>query len=206
MRTLFLAVSLLSLAALPACKPKEVAPKGPAGAGVTTPDKLTLEAPKIEAPDQTVEPLLYANGFGSLTIGMTKEQVIKVAGEPDPNYPPPIPDSNCEIMSTLTYPELELMLEDGKLTRVTMHIAKYKTDKGIIIGATADEVKAAYGATLKIEPHKYYEAPAEYLTAWEAGDGSNAASRGVRYETNEKGIVTLAHAGSPSIEYVEGCL
>ena len=62
-------------------------------------------------------------------------------------------------------------------------------------------MRKGYGRVLEVTPHKYADAPAHYLTYW-----ATPAKRGVRYETDEKGVVTIVHVGGPSIEYVEGCL
>lgn len=86
-----------------------------------------------------------------------------------------------------------------------------KTDRGLGPGDTAAEVKAAYGDAAVASPHKYEEAPAEYLTVWATGAEDepyvrSPDARGVRYEVDGSGTVDLIHAGGPSIQYVEGCL
>ena len=61
-------------------------------------------------------------------------------------------------------------------------------------------MRAAYGRALQVEPHEYIGEPAHYLTVWTVPD-----KRGVRYETDEKGIVRQMHAGTETIRYIEGC-
>jgi hypothetical protein len=68
------------------------------------------------------------------------------------------------------------------------------------VGSTIDEVRKAYGAALVTEPHKYESPPAEYLTFW-----LKPEKRGVRFETDLNGKVEAIHAGTSSIQYVEGC-
>jgi hypothetical protein len=54
-------------------------------------------------------------------------------------------------------------------------------------------------------PHKYSEAPAEYITVWSMADHRSAAARGLTYEIGTDGRVESIAGGGPSIQYVEGC-
>jgi hypothetical protein len=93
------------------------------------------------------------------------------------------------------------MAQEGRITRISLvRPGPVRTDKGLGVGSTADQVRAAYGAAVRAEPHKYVEAPAQNLTIW-----TRPGQRGVRYETDAKGLVTAVHAGDRSIELVEGC-
>ncbi len=102
------------------------------------------------------------------------------------------------------------MLEADKLTRITIgELSTVKTDRGLGLGDTPDAVKTAYGADAKATPHKYQEAPAEYITWWTAPRAEpyvqDADARGFVYEIDGAGKVGAIHAGGPSIQYVEGC-
>jgi hypothetical protein len=105
-----------------------------------------------------------------------------------------------------------LMVEAGRLTRISLiREAKVKTDRGLGLGVPAAAVRAAYGGKVGATPHKYVEAPAEYLTVWAKGGGpADQAvpphSRGIQYVVDQTGKVATIHAGGPSILYVEGCL
>ena len=54
-------------------------------------------------------------------------------------------------------------------------------------------------------PHKYAEAPSEYITVWSTTDHQSAAARGIKYEIGPDGRVQSIAGGGPSIQYVEGC-
>jgi hypothetical protein len=103
------------------------------------------------------------------------------------------------------------MMEQGKLTRISLvEMSDIDTDRGFGIGDTAASVKAAYGANATVTPHKYQDAPAEYITVWDGGPRSepyvqDEAARGVVYEIDGTGNVGAIHAGGPSIQLVEGC-
>ena len=105
-------------------------------------------------------------------------------------------------------PGLFFMFERGKLTRITAtESSAVATPRGMHVGSTNEEVRKAYGRGLKAEPHHYEDAPneylafpAEYLTFWLKPDRS-----GVRFEMDMQGKVEAIHAGTSSIQYVEGC-
>lgn len=96
---------------------------------------------------------------------------------------------------------LYFMFLDGKLSRISANgTSTIKTPRGIHVGSSADEVRKLYGPKLQAEPHHYTGAPAEYLTYWLKPKAS-----GVRFETDAEGKVETIHAGTDSIELVEGC-
>lgn len=170
-------------------------------------------APPTSAPPapQTPEPAansLTANGYGPLRIGMTRAEIITAMGEdanpdavggPDP--------ASCDMFRPSQAPEgLLVMVEDGVLTSV--HLGRntaVRTDRGLAIGDTAVTVKQAYGTAAQVSPHKYVEAPAEYITVWTTADHDGDAARGLRYEIGDDGRVQGIAVGGPSIQYVEGC-
>ncbi|MGA9582431.1 MAG: hypothetical protein WBR13_10740 [Allosphingosinicella sp.] len=168
-------------------------------------------APAAEAPAADV---LTAEGFGPLRIGMSRAEVVKALGEDsDPDaVGGPDPESCDEFRPARAPEDMLVMIERGRLTGIALvGGSKVATDRGLRLGAGAAAVRAAYGEALRAEPHKYVEAPAEYMTFWtkEApakGQYADAAgARGIRYEIGRDGKVESIHAGGPSLQYVEGC-
>jgi len=146
---------------------------------------------------------LTPDGWGQVRIGMSEAEAVR-------RFRLKVPSSDDGVSSPacreLTFPEggpdLVLMAEDGKITRISAFSGSTtKTDRGFGLGAREADIRRAYGPSLEVGPHKYDDPPAHYLTAWTV-----KGSRGVRYETNQQGVVTTIHAGGPSITYVEGCL
>lgn len=141
-------------------------------------------------------------GWGPVRLGMTRQQVSNVLkagleGEAFDN------EGTCLelIASNETYPGMYFMFLDGKLSRVSVGSPSLvTTPRGIGIGASADEVRAAYGEKLQAEPNHYLQLPAEYLTYWLKPNKS-----GVRFETDAQRKVETIHAGNDSIQYIEGC-
>lgn len=166
-----------------------------------------------DAPQASDPQALTAEGWGPLRIGMTLAQVEAALGpDADPAAVGGAEPEICDQFRPERAPEgLLVMMEQGVLTRISLlRGSRLVTDRGFGLGATAAEIKAAYGADLHAEAHHYLGLPAEYLTVWTDGRPDepyvqDPAARGVRYETDVEGRVTAIHAGGPSIQYVEGC-
>lgn len=194
-RRLLTAAAIVSLAACEAPTPAESVP-------APTPP----EQPSSSAPGANV---LTAQGFGPLRIGMTRAEVEAALGpDSDPKSVGGPDPASCDMFRPARAPEgLSVMLENGVLTSVWVsRDAAVETDRGLNVGDTAAEVRRVHGSAAVAEPHKYVEAPAEYLTVWSTADHSSAAARGLKYEIGLDGKVQTIAAGGPSISYVEGCL
>ncbi len=194
-RRLLLTTAVLALAA---CGAPEPAP---------TPEPAPAPAPSPAAD------VLTAQGFGPLRIGMTRAEVEtalgadsnpEAVGGPDPE--------SCDIFHPARAPQgMMVMVEDGVLTSIWLNRGStLKTDRGFGVGDAATAIKAAYGPTATASPHKYSDAPAEYITTWRVGGAAgyvqNPAARGISYHIGTDGRAEQVAAGGPSIQYVEGCL
>ena len=191
-------IAALSLAACgaPPSEPAD-APAAPAA----PPGPVEPATPAAEA--------LTALGFGPLRVGMTRAEVEAALG-PDAN-PEAVggPDpASCDMFRPERAPEgMLVMVENGVLTSVWLsRNTTVETDRAVNIGDTAAEVKSLYGDAAEVTPHKYVEAPAEYITVWSTADRQSPAARGLKYEIGRDGRVQTIAGGGPSIQYVEGCL
>lgn len=199
-------IPLVAAFAFAACSP--AAEQTPAPAPADMPDVAATPAPSPTSTDT-----LTSEGWGPLRIGMTKDEVTAAAGaDSNPGaVGGPDPES-CDEYRPANAPEgLMVMIQDGKLTRISLvELSSLKTDKGLGIGDTAEAVKSAYGTAATSTPHKYQDAPAAYITAWTGSPRTepyveDPAARGIVYEIDGTGKVGAIHAGDPSIQYVEGC-
>lgn len=206
MRAAILALLLLAGCGGAGSGDNQAAPADTAVASAS-PERLTKAAP---AP----EPVLTAEGFGPLRIGMTRAEVVKALGDDDDPEAVGGPDpASCDEFRPARAPrDMLVMIEEGRLTRISLiDGSRVKTDRGLGLGATAAAVRAAYAAALQAEPHKYEEAPAEYLSAWakdppkDEKSPAPATARGIVFEVGAKGVVQAIGGGGPSILYVEGC-
>jgi hypothetical protein len=172
-------------------------------------------APSTPAPAPTPPPagnVLTANGFGPLRIGMTRAEVEAALGpDANPNAVGGPDPASCDTFHPTRAPEgLTVMVEQGVLTSIWLdNGATIKTDRGFGVGDEASAIKAAYGPTATVTPHKYSAPPAEYITTWSVGGGAgyveNPAARGIAYHISVDGRAEHVAAGGPSIQYVEGC-
>ena len=182
----------------------------PASTASDSNDQAQAKAP---AAPQTA-PILTADGFGPLRIGMTLADVVTTYGpDSDPgSVGGPEPESCDQFRPARAPADLLVMIEEGRLTRISLLSgSEVKTDRGLHLGLSGAQIRAAYGPELRAEPHKYADPPAEYLTVWTRGgpgaDGiASEGSRGIRYEIGSDGNVATIHTGGDSIQYVEGCL
>lgn len=184
-----------------------------AACGGETPAPETPPAPAAEGTPPSsadADEVLTPDGWGPLTIGMTKDEVVTAVGDMRDPDAVGIPGSECVEFQPLRAPDgLWVMLEEGKLTRITVgELSNVKTNTGLGIGDTADAVMAS-NAYIKRSPHKYQDAPAEYLTLWDTPQSEDFVrdvnARGIVFEVDGTGKVGAIHAGGPSIQYVEGC-
>jgi hypothetical protein len=153
------------------------------------------------APVPHAEWHLTVDGWGPVRIGMSRAQVEGALQEKLEGEPLEDEESCIEMVAKGPGDGVLFMFEEYRLTRVSIfEPSKVTTPRGIGIGSSADEVRRAYGARLKAEPHYYEDLPSEYLTYWTLPD-----KRGVRFETDSKRQVQAIHAGTDSIQYVEGC-
>jgi len=193
-RTLMrLGLIALAGASLAACgqRREQTAEAPPPAAGPPAPIEQT------PAPLPTSAPLT-PYGWGKITIDMAEAEAV-AAGLSLPESAKAGPE--CHVLVSRAYPGLLAMVEDGKVSRISVReTTALKTDKGLGVGDTPEAVRAAYGDSLVSLPHKYAPAPAAYLTVW-----SLPNKRGVRYVIGDTGKVAEVHVGGPSIEYVEGC-
>jgi len=207
---MFKAVALALPLLAAACSEQAAPPPANDTAETAAPAQATPAAP---ASDPKGPPPLTAEGWGPLRIGMTLAEVNAALGpDSDPEaIGGPDPES-CDQFRPGRAPEGMLaMIEEGRLTRISLiDDSKVKTDRDLGIGIPASVVRATYGSALQTTPHKYQEAPAEYLTIWAKGGGPidravPPHSRGIQYVVDSTGKVETIHAGGPSILYVEGC-
>lgn len=148
-------------------------------------------------------PPLTPDGWGELRIGMSEAEAVRKFRLNVPSDDDGVSSEACrELAFPKGGPDLVAMAENGRISRISAYDGStIRTDRGFGVGSREADIRKAYGGKLRVETHKYDEEPAHYLTSWTV-----PGKRGVRYETDQKGVVHTVHVGGPSIEYVEGCL
>lgn len=157
---------------------------------------------------QPTDRVLTADGWGPLRIGMTRAEIVAAAGE-DANPEAvggPEPERCDQFRPSRAPVGLLVMVEEGVLTRISIsRNSDITTPEGVSVGDAGSRVLGALGSRADVEPHKYWQSPAKYLTVWREA-ASSGERRGIRYEIDPEDKVVHVHAGTRSIEYVEGCL
>lgn len=145
--------------------------------------------------------VLTPQGYGPFRVGMTWAQAQRAV--PGLRYGERLDEQNtCHEASTPRMPGVFAMFESGRLVRVSLsENSRVRTARGIHVGSTAREVRAAYRGQLRDEPHHYVGPQGRYLTVWTVRNRA-----GIRFETDEHQRVQTIHGGGSAIQYVEGCL
>ena len=145
---------------------------------------------------------LTAHGLGPIRVGMSEAAAIKALGGVR------IQGSNaangdCHLLFPKHGPQNFYVMTVGhRVARISIwdDVKTIKTDKGLGIGSTEAEVRAAYGPSIVTTAQDYDANPARSLTAWEVKE-----KFGIRYETGPDDRVRAIHAGGPQIDLAEDC-
>jgi len=148
-------------------------------------------------------PPLTPDGWGELRIGMSEAEAVHKFRLIVPSDDDGVSSYACrELAFPEGGPDLVAMAENGRITRISVfRDSAIRTERGFGVGSREAEIRKAYGRNLRVKTHAYDEEPVHYLTAWTV-----PGKRGVRFETDQKGVVRTVHVGGPSIQYIEGCL
>lgn len=152
-------------------------------------------------PARADPPSLTTDGLGALRIGMSEEEARAAIGALDPD-PANTDNARCYLLHPSAQPGLTLMIERGKLSRLTLGAgSELKTDKGIALGAPEGDVYAAYSGVRSDGGFIDNGDPWQDLYVEPQGRGG----RGLRFVVDKRGKISAIHAGGPSIEYREDC-
>lgn len=104
-------------------------------------------------------------------------------------------------------PGIWYMVENGHITRIDIGLdqdsgqaADIRSDKGIGLGASEQDVRRAYGKALKVSPHPY-GGPQDHYLLIDSKDGKT----GMLFEVEGGKVTTFRVGRHPAVDYSEGC-
>jgi hypothetical protein len=161
-------------------------------------------APETAPIAESSAPVISAEGYGPVRIGMTIEEAAAALGQPlnpDMDFDEPEFCQTLHIGDQTAEGALRFMAQHGRITRISDYQEPDAlTAEGLGVRSTDAEIRAAYPGAIE-QPAKYDDPPAHDLIVWTVPDES-----GIRFEINSSGTATILHAGDESILLVEGCL
>lgn len=143
--------------------------------------------------------VMTLNGLGPLRIGTPAAELLArhraVPGEPYPD-----PEVDCAYWTSPLYPGVNMMVSGGRLVRIETEDKSYRTPGGARVGLSEAELRALYGARMRVEPHPYMGPEGKYLI--------------VRARSEPLGMIVETWGGQArsirvgywrSVQLIEGC-
>lgn len=147
-------------------------------------------------------PSIRFDGFGPVTVGMTKAEVDRALAQ-KLEQPPETHDNECEyFVPSKGLTGVLFMFSHGRLVRVDVEMGTTQTEAGIRIGDSISKIRKAYTAGVVITAHQYIPAPQGKYVTVKSPDGKHA----IRFETDNGRVVAFYSGRFPEVEYVERCL
>lgn len=141
------------------------------------------------------------HGIGPLRFGMTIAEA--KAAVPSLEVPEGLEKESCDYTKAKELPEdIEIMVEDGRVTRIDVYNVDVKTAEGARIRDTEERVESLYPGRVTVGPHKYSDG--HYLTIRPVAPADSAF--GIVFETDSGKVMNYRAGLHPSVDYVERCL
>jgi hypothetical protein len=106
--------------------------------------------------------VLTLNGLGALRIGLSESQ-LRARHRALPQEARPDPEVDCAYWSSPLYPGVAMMVSGGRLVRIETEDERYRTPGGARVGLAEAEIRARYGARMRVEEHPYMGPEGKYL-------------------------------------------
>jgi hypothetical protein len=151
--------------------------------------------------------ILTPDGLGPMQIGMTAKELQAVLRQKLEFDVAPTDASACGTVSTNRSQALgvSFTLDDRRVIRISVDFigkgspSPVRTEAGIGLNSTEDEVKQAYGDRLVVKPHPYD--PSWHYFVVDSPDHSRA----IVFETNGTKVIHIRAGDYPSIIQPDGC-
>ena len=138
------------------------------------------------------------HGVGPLRVGLSLQSLRDRFGA-TPAYELD-PESNCSYWQSPEYPGLSMMVIDDRLVRIDTEDARYRTRSGARVGMSEREIRAIYGAGMRVETHPYTDPQGKYLV-YEA----RSEPYGMIFETDNGRAISFRVGYWDAVQLIEGC-
>jgi hypothetical protein len=136
-------------------------------------------------------------GVGDLRIGMPVSELQRIGGtlnhEGDDG-------SDCSYWDVPDRKGLALMVSGGRVVRIDVDSAEYRTASGAHVGMSEEQVRRIYGKALAVEPHPYTAPEGHYLVY-----KTHAEPLGLIFETYKKRVESFRVGLWAHVQLIEGC-
>jgi hypothetical protein len=161
---------------------------------------ITLFSSVSAAPDWTIS----LRGAGPVRVGMTVVQVRRALNDPRAHRVGTPGDSldTCSYLESSAVPEaLGIMFLAGRVARMSVSQAGFRTASGAGVGDTEDRIKQLYPGRITVGPHPYVSG--HYLTYRPADPADRGY--GMIFETDGKKVTSFRAGTEEAIALIEGC-
>jgi hypothetical protein len=145
-------------------------------------------------------PPVTLHGIGGLRIGLTVAELRRMGASEEEN---PLGDEgDCNYWRLPGHDGLAFMVVGGRVVRIDIDNPAYRTASGAQVGMREAQVRAIYGAAMRVEPHPYTGPEGHYLIY-----RARAEPYGLIFATNyEDGRTESLRVGLwRYVQLIEGC-
>ena len=143
--------------------------------------------------------VMTLNGLGPLRIGLSEAQ-LRSRHRAAPEETAPDPEVDCAYWSSPLYPGVAMMVSGGKLVRIETEDKRYRTPGGARVGLAESDLRARYGARMRVEEHPYMGPEGKYLIVRARGE-----PLGMIVETWGGQARSIRVGTWRSVQLIEGC-
>ncbi|HEU0100254.1 MAG TPA: hypothetical protein VFQ67_15965 [Allosphingosinicella sp.] len=143
--------------------------------------------------------VMTLDGLGPLRIGTPADELRSrfraVADEA-----PPDPEVDCAYWASPLFPGVQMMVSGGRLVRIETEDRRYRTPGGARVGLAEAEIRARYGARMRVEEHPYMGPEGKYLIV-----RAKRGPLGLIVETWDGRARSIRVGYWRSVRLIEGC-
>lgn len=136
-------------------------------------------------------------GIGDLRIG-APVAALRAISASEERYPDE--EVDCAYWRSDRWPGLAVMASGGRIVRIETEDPRYRTASGARVGMNEAEIRALYGARLRLEPHPYTGPEGHYLVYRARGE-----PYGMIVETDGSRALSLRVGTWEAVQLIEGC-